>query len=126
MDHRQPETPEAFSRRNGVTMPYSHAGVDVAFRGPEWVHEMFTQSIAGAVAARGEGLEALSWDVRSEHGEIYVHGTPTAECERPVAVCREWALALGLEEQDYDADEALSSWYHYESPWLIEVVARSH
>jgi hypothetical protein len=106
-------------------MPTISAGIQVESREPAGVHEFFSQSIAGAMAGRGAGLEQLDWQVRTERGEIYVMGTPTADCERPTALCREWATALGLAEQQYDEDEAISSWFAYESPWLVEVVTRT-
>jgi hypothetical protein len=105
----------------GSRMPYSRSGTQISFREPEWVHDLFTGSITDAMAAQARDLEPLTWTVRIEHGEIYVLGCPLAESVRPVAVCRDWAVALGLEEQDYDADEDLRTWFLYEQPWIIEV-----
>ncbi|GAB3607819.1 hypothetical protein GCM10027413_32280 [Conyzicola nivalis] len=90
---------------------------------PGWLDSLFTRSITEAVAAVGDssGVPALEWRVRIDNGEIVVLGTPPEHSSEPVALCREWARALGLDRGRYDASEDVSSWSRVDGPWLIEV-----
>jgi len=90
---------------------------------PGGLNAMFVGSIIDAVAAAGGdlGLPALHWTVRVENGEIYVLGAPPRDSAVAVALCREWARALGLDDGYYDSSEDVSSWSRVDGPWLIEV-----
>jgi len=90
---------------------------------PGGLSSLFIRSITDAVAAVGGngGLTALEWNVHIENGEIFVLGAPPRDAVEPVPLCREWALALGLDDGYYDASEDVSSWSRVDGPWLIEV-----
>ena len=66
---------------------------------PGWLNSLFTRSITEALAAVGDdnGLPPLEWRVRIDNGEIVVLGAPGAGAGDAVALCREWAQALGLD-----------------------------
>lgn len=91
-----------------------------------WVHDMMTSSIASAVATAGlvVGLAPLRWSLRIEDGEILIQGSPAPGTARPVALCREWAGTLSLQECDYDEADGVLAWNRYEGPWLIEISTR--
>jgi hypothetical protein len=88
---------------------------------------MMTTSMASAVAIAGyvDGLAALHWDVRVEGKEILIQGVPMADASHPVALCREWAKVLDLQECDYDDVEDVLAWNRSDGPWLIEIATRS-
>jgi hypothetical protein len=90
---------------------------------PGWLDSLCTRSITEAVASVGadSGLSALEWKVRIDNGEIAVLGAPPANTNDPVALCRDWAEALGLDRGRYDASEDVSSWSRVDGPWLIEL-----
>lgn len=91
----------------------------------DWLRQLFTSSIADAVANRGAHLENLDWTVRIENGDFYVRGTPRPDCALPAELCRNWAATLDLFKQEYDAEEHQTVWFLYSRPWMIEVVCES-
>jgi hypothetical protein len=94
-------------------------------RPANWVNSMFVQSIVDSFTQFGieNGLDELDWKVQFQDGDIYIHGTPPEERVRPIDLCIEWANAMGMTEYLLDAGESRSTWYVYDSPWLIEINA---
>jgi hypothetical protein len=86
---------------------------------------MFVQSIVDSFTQFGieNGLDELDWKVQFQDGDIYIHGTPPEERVCPIDLCIEWANAMGMTEYLLDAGESRSTWYVYDSPWLIEINA---
>ena len=94
-------------------------------RPAHWVNSMFVQSIIDSFTQFGieNGLAELDWTIQFQDGDVYIHGTPPAERVRPIELCIEWANAMGMTEYLLDAGENRSTWYVYDSPWLIEINA---
>ena len=70
-------------------------------------------------------LVPLDWRVVVVEEVPFVEGAPQPG-QDAVAVCTEWAQALGMQEYGFDEGDGIRSWYLMDGIWEIEISTLAH
>jgi len=70
-------------------------------------------------------LVPLDWRVVIVEDVPFVEGAPQ-QGHDAIAVCTEWAAALGMQEYGFDEGDGIRSWYLMDGIWEIEISTLAH
>lgn len=70
-------------------------------------------------------LVPLDWRVVVVEDLPFVEGVPQPG-QDAIAVCTEWAHALGMQEYGFDEGDGIRSWYLMDGIWEIEISTLTH